>query len=157
MQLVQVKRREFLRMIVGAATCWAVSAAAQQPKMPTIGVLVVESPGSEQFKQQLREELRKLGYVDGQNIRFELRSDQGKTARLSELAAELVQLKVDIIVTWFTLAVRAAKEATREIPIVMGLAGNPVETGLVDALARPGGNVTGISGVTGELGAKASS
>jgi len=152
MQLVQVKRREFLRMIVGAATCWAVSAAAQQPKMPTIGVLVVESPGSEQFKQQLREELRKLGYVDGQNIRFELRSDQGKTARLSELAAELVQLKVDIIVTWLTLAV-----TTREIPIVMGLAGNPVETGLVDALARPGGNVTGISGVTGELGAKASS
>lgn len=154
MQLVQVNRCEFLRMIGGAATCWAVSAAAQQPKMPIIGVLLVESPGSEQFNQQLRKELRKLGYVDGQNIRFELRSDQGKTSRLPQLAAELVQLKVDIIVTWFTPAARAAKEATREIPIVMGLAGNPVETGLVETLARPGGNVTGVSGVTGELAGK---
>ena len=86
---MQLKRREILRMIGGAATCWAVSAAAQQPKMPIVGVLLVESPGSEQFRQQLREELRKLGYVDGQSIRFEFRSDQGKPARLPELAAEL--------------------------------------------------------------------
>jgi putative ABC transport system substrate-binding protein len=151
---MQLKRREILRMIGGAATCWAVSAAAQQPKMPIVGVLLVESPGSEQFRQQLREELRKLGYVDGQSIRFEFRSDQGKPARLPELAAELVQLKVDIIVTWFTPAARAAREATREIPIVMGLAGNPVETGLVESLARPGGNVTGVSHVGGELAGK---
>jgi len=154
MQFVQVKRREILRMIGGVATCWAVSAAAQQPKMPLVGVLLVRSPGSEQFKEQLREELRKLGYVDGQSIRFEFRSDQGKTARLPELASELVQLKVDIIVTWFTPAARAAKEATREIPIVMALAGNPVETGLVKTLARPGGNVTGVSGVGAELAGK---
>jgi putative ABC transport system substrate-binding protein len=132
----------------------AVSAAAQQPKMPIIGVLLVESPGSEQFRQQLREELRKLGYVDGQSIRFEFRSDQGKPARLPELAAELVQLKVDIIVTWYTTAAHAAREATREIPIVMGLAGNPVETGLVETLARPGGNVTGVSGVGAEVASK---
>jgi putative ABC transport system substrate-binding protein len=98
--------------------------------------------------------LRKLGYVDGQSIRFEVRSDQGKATRLPELAAELVQLKVDIIVTWFTPAARAAKEATREIPIVMALAGNPVETGLVETLARPGGNVTGLSGVGAELAGK---
>jgi putative ABC transport system substrate-binding protein len=114
----------------------------------------VESPGSEQFPGQLSDELRKLGYVDNQNIRFEVRSDHGKVTRLPELAAELVRLKVDVIVTWFTPAALAAKEATREIPIVMALAGDPVETGLVESLARPGGNVTGISGVGAELAGK---
>jgi putative ABC transport system substrate-binding protein len=148
-----MRRREFITLLAGAAA-WPLAARAQQPKVPTIGVLLVESPGSEQFWQQLRVELRKLGYVDGQSIRFEFRSDQGKATRLPELAAELVQLKVDIIVTWFTPAARAAKEATREIPIVMALAGNPVETGLVETLARPGGNVTGLSGVGAELAGK---
>jgi putative tryptophan/tyrosine transport system substrate-binding protein len=149
-----MRRREFLGVLGGAAVAWPRVARAQQPKVPTIGILLLESPGSEQFWQQLREELRKLGYVDGQSIRFQFRSDQGKPTRLPELAAELVQLKVDIIVTWFTPAARAAKEATREIPIVMALAGNPVETGLVETLARPGGNVTGISGVGAELAGK---
>ena len=154
MRFVQVKRREILRVIGGMVTFWPLAAAAQQLKMPTIGVLLLESPGSEQFGQQLREELRKLGYVDGQSIRFEFRSDQGKIARLPALAVELVQLKVDIIVSWYTPAALAAKKATNEIPIVMALAGNPVETGLVETLARPGGNVTGISGVGAELAGK---
>src|SRR5262249_46464853 len=79
---------------------------------------------------------------------------QGQVGRLPELAAELVRLKVDVIVTWFTPAAQAAKQATREIPIVMALVGNPVETGIVESLARPGGNITGMAGVAGELAGK---
>jgi putative tryptophan/tyrosine transport system substrate-binding protein len=155
MPFVQLNRRKLLKVLGGVVTTsWVLAAAAQKMKMPTIGVLLVESPGSEQFRLQLREELRKLGYVDGQNIRFEFRSEQGKESHLPELAAELVQLKVDVIVTWFTPAALAAKEATREIPIVMGLAGNPAETGLIDSLGRPGGNITGVSGVGAELAGK---
>jgi putative tryptophan/tyrosine transport system substrate-binding protein len=98
--------------------------------------------------------MRELGYIDGQNIRYEFRSDEGQVSRLPRLAEELVRLKVDLIVTRFTPAALAAKQATREIPVVMALAGNPVETGLVDSLARPGGNVTGMSGVGAELAGK---
>jgi len=128
------------------------AAEAQGQKVPTIGVLVIESPGSERFWRLFRESMRDLGYVEGQNVRFEFRSDQ-QVSRLPDLAAELVHRTVDIIVTWFTPA-RAAKQATREIPIVMALAGNPVEIGFVESLARPGGNVTGISGVGAELAGK---
>jgi putative tryptophan/tyrosine transport system substrate-binding protein len=95
-----------------------------------------------------------LGYVEGQSVRYEFRSDEGQANRLPELAAELVRLKVDVIVTWFTPPALAAKQATHDIPIVMALAGNPVETGLVESLARPGGNVTGMAGVGAELAAK---
>jgi putative ABC transport system substrate-binding protein len=123
-------------------------------KVLTIGVLVVESPGSEQFKRLFQDALSKLGYAEGQGIRYEFRSDQGQANRLTELAAELVRLKVDLIVTWLTPAATAAKQATREIPIVMALAGNPVETGLVESLSRPGGNVTGMAGVGAELAGK---
>jgi ABC-type uncharacterized transport system substrate-binding protein len=148
-----MRRREFITLL-GSAAAWPLAAHAQQPKVPTIGVLVVGSPGSEQFWQLFREGVRGLGYVEGQNIRFEFRSDEGQASRLPELAAELVRLKVDIIVTWFTPAARAAKQATREIPVVIALAGNPVETGLVESLARPGGNVTGMSSVGAELAGK---
>jgi putative ABC transport system substrate-binding protein len=99
--------------------------------------------------------LHDLGYIEGQNIRFELRSDDGQINRLSELATELARLKVDVIVSWFTPAAIAAKQATREIPIVCALCGDMVGTGLVENLARPGGNVTGNSSLTSELGAKA--
>jgi ABC-type uncharacterized transport system substrate-binding protein len=98
--------------------------------------------------------MRELGYIEGQNIRYEFRSDQGQISRLPDLAAELVRLKVDLIVTRFTPATRAAKEATHEIPIVMALVGNPVETGLVESVTRPGGNVTGTAGVGAELAGK---
>jgi putative ABC transport system substrate-binding protein len=145
---------------IGLATLLALNLAlqplaaeAQRQKVPTIGVPVVESPGSERFWRLFRESMRDLGYVEGQNVRFEFRSAQ-QVSRLPDLAAELVQRKVDIIVTWFTPAARAAKQATREIPIVMALAGNPVESGFVESLARPGGNVTGISGVGAELAGK---
>jgi putative ABC transport system substrate-binding protein len=149
-----MRRRDFIKVIGGAAVGWPLAARAQQPKVPTVGVLVVGAPGSEQFWRLFRKEMRELGYVEGQNIRFEFRSDEGKLDRLPELAAELVRLKVDIIVTWFTPAARAAKQATREIPVVMALAGNPVENGLVESLARPGGNVTGMSTVGAELASK---
>ena len=149
-----VKRRQFITLIGGAAVGWPLAARAQQPKVPTVGVLVVGAPGSEQFWRLFREGMRELGHIEGQNIRFEFRSDEGKISRLPELAAELVRIKVDIIVTWFTPAARAAKQATREIPVVIALAGNPVENGLVESLARPGGNVTGMSIVGAELASK---
>ena len=98
--------------------------------------------------------MRDLGYVEGQNIRFEFRSAEGHLDRLPELAAELVRLKVDIIVTWFTPTALAAKQATPEIPIVMAETGDPIGTGLVASLPRPGGNVTGIASVTAELAGK---
>ncbi len=149
-----MRRRDLLAVIAGAAALQPQFSAAQQAKMPTVGVLLVQSPGAEQFRRQFREALRELGYVEGNNIRFEFRSDDGKQDHLPELAAELVRLKVDVVVTWYTPAAHAAKEAMRDIPIVIGLAGNPVETGLVESLARPGGNVTGIAQMGAELAGK---
>jgi putative ABC transport system substrate-binding protein len=150
-----MRRRELIALCAGvAAACGPLAAAAQQPRIPTIGILVAETLGANQFQRQFRDALRALGYVEGQTIRFESRSDQGQSARLPALAAELVQLKVDLIVTWLTPAARAAKQATQNIPIVIALAGNPVETGLVESLARPGGNITGLAGVGGELAGK---
>ncbi len=149
-----MRRRDLLAFLGGAAAFWPLAGAAQRPKVPTIGVLVVGAPGSQQFWQLFQQELRALGYVEGQSVRFEFRSDEGQASRLPELAAELVRIKVDLIVTWFTQAAHAAKQATREIPIVMALAGNPIETGLVESLARPGGNVTGMAAVGAELAGK---
>jgi putative ABC transport system substrate-binding protein len=148
-----IRRRELIVALGGAAT-WPLTARAQQRKVPTIGVLVVGAPGWEQFWGLFRDAMRETGYVEGQSIRYEFRSDQGQMGRLPELAAELVRLNVDLIVTWFTPAALAAKAATRDIPIVMALAGDPVANGLVDSLNRPGGNVTGMSGVNAELGGK---
>jgi putative tryptophan/tyrosine transport system substrate-binding protein len=149
-----VRRREFITLLSGIATAWTLSARAQQRKVPIIGVLVVEAPGSEEFWRLFRGDMAELGYVEGKNIRYEFRSDRGQVSRLTELAAELVRLDVDLIVTWFTPAAQAAKAATHDIPIVMAIAGDPIETGLVDSLSRPGGNVTGMSGVNAELGGK---
>jgi putative ABC transport system substrate-binding protein len=149
-----MRRREFITLLGGAVVVWPLAGIAQQRKVPTIGVLVVESPGSEQFWQLFQKVMRELRYVEGQSIRYEFRSDQGQASRLPKLAAELVQLKVDLIVTWFTPAAQAAKQATREIPIVMALAGDPIGTGLVESLNRPGGNITGMAGVTAELAGK---
>ena len=149
-----MKRRDFFALFTVAAALRPVAGVAQQRKVPTIGVLVVGAPGWEQFWKLFREVMRELGYIEGQSIRYEFRSDHGQVNRLPELAAELVRLRVDIIVTWFTPAARAAKQATREIPVVMAAAGNPVETGLVDSLAQPGGNVTGTAGVGSELAGK---
>jgi len=152
MQFNRLRRREFITLL-GSAAAWPLAARAQR-KVPTIGVLVVEASGLEQFWRVFREEMARLGYVEGQNVRYEFRSDQGEISRASALAAELVRLNVDLIVTWFTPPAGAAKAATRDIPIVMALTGDPIANGLVESLSRPGGNVTGMSGVNAELGGK---
>jgi putative tryptophan/tyrosine transport system substrate-binding protein len=149
-----MRRREFIGLLGGAAAIQTLAAHAQQPKMPTVGALVIGNINPEQFWREFRQGLRDLGYVDGQNIRFEFRSAEGHLEQLPELAAELVRLKADIIVTWFTPTALAAKQATQEIPIVMAETGDPVGTGLVASLPRPGGNVTGIASATAELAGK---
>src|SRR5580692_4966056 len=152
--MFHIRRREFIGLLGGAAAVRPLAAHAQQPKMPTVGALVIGNINPERFWREFRQGLRDLGYVEGQNIRFEFRSAEGHLDRLPKLAAELVRLKIDIIVTWFTPTTQAAKQATREIPIVMADAGDPVGMGLVASLPRPGGNVTGIAGMTAELSGK---
>ena len=134
-----------------------VTAEAQQPKkVPRIGYL----SNNDQARESARSEaiqlaLRERGHVDGQNIAIEYRYTEGKLDRLPELAAELVRLKVDVIVAGGDSPVRAAKNATKTIPIVMmGQAADPVEAGHIESLARPGGNVTGLTLLTRELGGK---
>jgi putative ABC transport system substrate-binding protein len=146
-----VKRREFIALVAGSAAAWPLTAQAQRAP-PTIGVLLVA--GREPFTSQFREGLRELGYVVGQNVQIEFRSAESDLKRLPQLAAELVGLKVDIIVASETPAVHAAKQATTTIPIVMAPAGDPLGTGLVQSLARPEGNVTGLSAATAELAGK---
>jgi putative tryptophan/tyrosine transport system substrate-binding protein len=149
-----MRRREFFKAIGGVATFWAIAAAAQQQKVSTIGVLVRGAPGWQQFWEVFRGALREIGYIEGKNIRFEFRADQGQMSRLPELAAELVRLKVDLIVAWYTPAAIAAKGATHDIPIVCALCGDLVGSGLAESLARPGANVTGSSNLGAELSAK---
>jgi len=152
--MFNARRREFITLLGGAVAAWPLAARAQQPNVATIGVLVRAAPGWQRFWEVFPDALRDLGYIDGKNIRFEFRSDQGQMSRLPELAAELVRLKVNVIVPWFTPAAIAAKQAAREIPIVCAACGDMVGTGLVESLARPGGNVTGNSSLNAELAAK---
>jgi putative ABC transport system substrate-binding protein len=138
-----LERREFIALLGGAAA-WPLGARAQQSKVARIGALYIGTADAESFKKEIQEGLRELGYVGGQNIAFEFRSAEGKLDRLPELAAELVRLKVDVIVALYVPPSLAAKQATSEIPIV-AIVGDPVETGIVPSLARPGGNITGVS------------
>jgi ABC-type uncharacterized transport system substrate-binding protein len=146
-----MRRRDFIVVLAGSAA-WPFVARAQQTKPAKLGVLLVEK--REPFSRVFWEGLREFGYVDGQNIHIEYRSAEGKLDRLPTLATELVDLKVDIIVASETPAVQAAKRATTEIPIVMAPSGDPVGTGLISSLSRPGGNVTGLSAATAELAGK---
>jgi len=131
-------------------------ADAQQPKkVPRIGYLAPGSPASDSPRiDPFRQGLRELGYTEGQDIVIELRFAEGKSERLPALVAELIQLKVDVIVLSGTPAARAAKQATSTIPIVMGSSADPVGTRLVASLARPGGNVTGLSTLGSDLSGK---
>jgi putative tryptophan/tyrosine transport system substrate-binding protein len=147
-----MQRREFT-MLLGGAAAWPLSARAQQSKIARIGALYIGTADAESFKRELREGLRELGYVEGQNIEFEFRSAEGQLDRLPGLAAELVRLKVDVIVTLYVPPSLAAKQATHEIPIV-AIVGDPVETGIVSSLARPGGNITGVSLMASALAGK---
>jgi len=141
-----MNRRSFIGMMAGGLLVAPLVAEAQQTaKLPTIGLLAASTPSTDghriaAFSQRLRE----LGWTEGRNIAFEYRWAEGRSARFAELAAELVRLKVDVIVTWGT-PIYAAKQATSVIPIVFPVAGDPVGTGLVASLARPGGNLTGFS------------
>src|SRR5215510_3401289 len=143
--------------IAGLLLTFGLIAEAQQPKkVPRIGYLSAFDAASDFRSEPIRAALRDLGYIEGQNIAIEYRYAEGKLDWFPELAAELVRLKVDVIVvSGGARQVRAAKNATKTIPIVMMGGGlDPVEAGLVESLARPGGNVTGITLLTGELGGK---
>jgi putative tryptophan/tyrosine transport system substrate-binding protein len=151
-----IKRREFITLLGGAATAWPLTARAQQQrKVPRVGYLFsfIRAEGQDLWKA-CQQGLRELGYVEGQNIIFEPRWAEGQHERLPALAADLVRLNVDVIVSAGTPASRAAKAATSKIPIVIVAVGEPVKTGLITSLARPGGNVTGMSLLTSDLSGK---
>ena len=153
-------KKPFFRLALGAclfalgaisftfAICGAVAQAQHPGKVHRIGLLMSSSTAETQpFIDAFRQGLRELGYVEGKNIVLEIRGGGAKRNRLSDLAAELVRLKVDIIVTGGSFAIRAAKEATSTIPIVMRIGSDPVNAGLVVSLAHPGGNITGVASI----------
>ena len=149
-----MKRREFITLLGGAAAAWPLATRAQQlRKLPRIGVLVSGSP-RHPFVDAFRRGLHTFGYSEGQNIAVEFRYTEGRSDRAEEFAEELVRLNVDVIVAHFVPAVDAAMEATRTIPIVMAPHGAPLQLGAIDSLARPGGNVTGLSAMDAEIGGK---
>lgn len=143
-----MNRREALG-VVGAAAAWPLAVSAQQPKYaPRIGFLVtgsIESPETRASLKAFGAGLREYGYIDGQNVRIELRAADLKVERFPALAGELVRLNVDLIVASNSLAARAVQQATTTIPIVVPVMGDPVGDGLVSSLARPGGNITGLT------------
>jgi putative tryptophan/tyrosine transport system substrate-binding protein len=150
-----MRRRDFIKVTVGSAAAWPLAARAQQSAMPVIGFLGGADPIElAPIIEALRLGLRDYGYIEGQNIAVEYRWAEGRWDRLPALAADLVRRRVAVIVTEGTPAPFAAKQATTTIPIVMAIVGNPVDTGLVSSLARPGGNITGSSFFMAELNAK---
>jgi ABC-type uncharacterized transport system substrate-binding protein len=148
-------RRQFIGLLAGAAT-WTHGAHGQPAaSVRRIGVLSPFSPADTLlWNKALLQGLRDLGWVDGRNLTIEFRYAEGKKEGLPELAADLIRQKVDLIVTTVTLDTRAARNATAEIPIVMVAVGDPVATGFVGSLARPGGNITGLSQMTPDLSGK---
>jgi putative ABC transport system substrate-binding protein len=146
-----IDRRNFIGTLAGGLLASPFTTFAQQPtKLPRIGILGNEAGGGTAW-EGFRQGMRDLGYVDGRNVTMDWRWAEGRTDRFPALALELVQLKVDIIVASGTQAIRAAKDATSTIPIVMAVSAYPDKIGLVQGLARPGGNVTGLSNVSPDL------
>jgi len=148
MQFAQMKRREFITLL-GAVAAWPLGAHAQQPgRLPTIGFLGASwasQSGEGQRLVAFLEQLHELGWFEGRTLSIEYRWAEGRNERFTDIASEFVRLKVDIIVTYSTPAVIAVKQVTSVIPIVFAGAADPVGTGLVASLARPGGNITGVS------------
>jgi putative tryptophan/tyrosine transport system substrate-binding protein len=151
-----MRRREFISILSGAAAAWPLAARAQQPgKFRTIGFLGAATPSAaSQWVAALVQRLRELGWIEGRTLAILYRWAEGRNDRLAEIAAEFVRLNVDVIVTWGTTSVLAAKQATSVIPIVFASAGDPVKTGLVASLARPGGNITGSSNQAADTAGK---
>jgi putative ABC transport system substrate-binding protein len=152
----RMSRKSFVICLLLAVFLPAALAGAQQPKrVPKIGYLSVLSPSSDSARiEAFRQGLRELGYVDGQSVSIESRYAEGKLHRLPELAAELVRLKMDVIIAGGSTAIRATKNATKLIPIVMAHGSDPVALGYVVSLARPAGNITGLTHLAPELGGK---
>jgi putative tryptophan/tyrosine transport system substrate-binding protein len=150
-----MRRREFISLIGGAAASWPLAVRAQQPgKLPTIGVMgTATSSAWSQWTAALVQRLRELGWNEGRTVAIEYRWAEGREERFTEIAAEFVRLKVDVIVTSGG-GVHAAMQTTSVIPIVFGTANDPVGSGFVASLSRPGGNVTGLSNQAPDLAGK---
>jgi putative tryptophan/tyrosine transport system substrate-binding protein len=146
-----MRRREFIAGL-GSAAAWPLAALAQQPKMPVIGFLGAESLDLDPHIRNIRQGLAETGYIEGRNLTIEYRWAEGHNERFTALAADLVRLRVAVIVTSASLpAAQAVKEATTTIPIVFSVGVNPVAFGLVASLNHPGGNLTGVTGMNDEL------
>ena len=151
-----MRRREFITLLGGVAATWPVAVRAQQlGKLPTVGFLGQSTPlGESERAAAFAQRLRELGWVEGRTIAIEYRWAEGRNDYLADIAAEFVRLKVNIIVAGGTPAVTAAKQAMPAVPIVFATAGDPVGVGFVASLARPGGNITGVSSLTADLAGK---
>src|SRR6266403_3745875 len=151
-----MRRRQFITLLGSAAVAWPLAAHAQQgAKRPIVGFLGDSTPLAESDRAAaFARRLHDLGWIEGRTIAIEYRWADGRSDRLAEIAVEFARLKVDIIVTGGTPAVMAAKQAAPVVPIVFAAVGDPVGVGFVASLARPGGNVTGLSALTADLAGK---